>query len=337
MKPLKTALATTALIALATTALATIPTAHAAPASDKLGAGLTMYFQMGGSPGDGSTLPREIGAKAAAKAFGVKLIEQYSNWQPETMITQFRQALAASPDCIEIMGHPGNRAFMPLVAQAEKQGIVVTAGNVPLPKLQALYRANGFGYAGTYLFKGGETTAEAMIKAGHLKKGDVALEYGVFAEGIRGLSDKGLAHGLKKAGLKVYELNISNKVNADPALAVPIMVAFIERHPNIKAIGTQQGLVTSFIPQALKEAGKKPGQITVGGIDLAPATIAGLKSHYITVTLNQQLYLQGFLPVAQCVLTKKFGLEGMNTNTAAGTDDAAMVSKILPLIKQGVY
>ncbi|MDD2862395.1 MAG: sugar ABC transporter substrate-binding protein, partial [Acidiphilium sp.] len=130
MKPLKTALATTALIALATTALATT-TAHAAPASDKLGAGLTMYFQMGGSPGDGSTLPREIGAKAAAKAFGVKLIEQYSNWQPETMITQFRQALAASPDCIEIMGHPGNRAFMPLVAQAEKQGIVVTAGNVP--------------------------------------------------------------------------------------------------------------------------------------------------------------------------------------------------------------
>ena len=310
--------------------------AMAAPGA-KLGAGLTMYFQMGGSPGDGSTLPREIGAKDAAKAFGVRLIEQYSNWQPQTMITQFRQALAAKPDCIEIMGHPGNKPFMPLVAEAEKAGIVVTAGNVPLPKLEALYRSNGFGYAGTYLFKGGETTAEAMIKAGNLKKGDVALEYGVFAEGIRGLSDKGLAHGLKKAGLKVYTLNISNKVNSDPALAVPIIVAFIERHPTIKAIGTQQGLVTSFIPQALKEAGKKPGQITVGGIDLAPATISGLKSKYITVTLNQQLYLQGFLPVAQCVLTRKFGLEGMNTNTAAGTDSGAMIEKMIPLIKKGIY
>jgi simple sugar transport system substrate-binding protein len=335
MKRLKSTLsgsiAISALLALATTA------AIAAPSSDKLGAGLTMYFQMGGSPGDGSTLPREIGAKDAAKALGIKLIEQYSNWQPETMVTQFRQALAAKPDCIEIMGHPGNKPFMPLVAEAEKQGIVVTAGNVPLPKLEDLYRANGFGYAGTYLFKGGETTAAAMIKAGNLKKGDGALEYGVFAEGIRGLSDKGLAHGLKKAGLKVYTLNISDQVNADPALAVPIMVAFIERHPDIKAIGTQQGLVTSFIPQALKEAGKKPGQITVGGIDLAPATIAGLKSNYITVTLNQQLYLQGFLPVMQCVLTKKFGLEGMNNNTAAGTDSGAMVEKMLPLIKKGIY
>jgi simple sugar transport system substrate-binding protein len=334
MKRLKSILAGSIAIS---AVLAVAGTAHAAPSSDKLGAGLTMYFQMGGSPGDGSTLPREIGAKAAAKAFGIKLIEQYSNWQPETMVTQFRQALAAKPDCIEIMGHPGNEPFMPLVAEAEKQGIVVTAGNVPLPKLEDLYRANGFGYAGTYLFKGGETTAEAMIKAGNLKKGDVALEYGVFAEGIRGLSDKGLAAGLKKAGLKVYTLNISDQVNADPALAVPIMVAFIERHPDIKAIGTQQGLVTSFIPQALKEAGKKPGQITVGGIDLAPATIAGLKSNYITVTLNQQLYLQGFLPVAQCMLTKKFGLEGMNTNTAAGTDTGAMIEKLAPLIKQGIY
>ena len=302
-----------------------------------LGAGLTMYFQMGGNPGDGSTLPREIGAKDAAKAFGVKLISQYSSWLPENMISQFRQAVAAKPDCIEIMGHPGNEAFASLVDQAEKQGIVVTAGNVPLDKLEAKYRGNGFGYAGTYLYQGGETTAQAMIKAGNLKKGDEALEYGVFAEGIRGLSDKGLEHGLQAAGLKVYTLDVSDKVNSDPALAVPIIVAFIERHPNLKAIGTQHGGVTSFIPQALKEAGKKPGQIIVGGIDLAPATISGLESKYITISLNQQLYLQGFLPVAQCVLTKKFDLEGMNTNTAAGVDNGTDITRMIPLIKKGIY
>ena len=311
-------------------------TAAAAP-QHKLGAGLTMYFQMGGSPGDASTLPRELGAKAAAKALGVRLISQYSDWQPEKMIEQFRQAIAAGPQCAEIMGHPGNAAFAPLVSKAEAQGMVVTAGNVPLPKLEAKYRTNGFGYVGTYLVQGGETTAAAMVKAGHLKPGDEALEYGVFAEGIRGESDEGLVMGLKKAGLKVYKLNISNAVNADPALSVPILVAFIERHPKLKAIGTQQGLVTSFIPKALQEAGKKPGQIVVGGIDLAPTTIAGVKSGYIAATLNQQLYMQGFLPVVQCVLTKRFDLEGMNVNTAAGTDDKALLNKIEPLIKKGYY
>lgn len=312
-------------------------TAALADTPAKLGSGLTMYFQMGGSPGDASTLPRELGAKAAAEALGIKVISQYSSWQPETMISQFRQAMAAGPDCIEIMGHPGGEAFAPLVDQAEAQGIIVTAGNVPLPNLEAKYQANGFGYVGTYLEQGGETTAEAMIKAGNLKAGDEALVYGVFAEGIRGQSDKGVVEGLEKAGIKVDQLNISDAVNNDPSLAVPILVAFIERHPNLKAIGTQQGLVTSFIPKALQEAGKKPGEITVGGIDLAPTTISGIQSGYIAATLNQQLYLQGYLPVLQCVLSKKLGIEGMNVNTAAGTDDKALLAKIQPLIQKGYY
>lgn len=316
--------------------LALGPLSQAQASTQKLGQGLTMYFQMGGMPGGASTLPRELGAKAAAKALGVKIISQFSDWQPQTMISQFRQATAASPDCIEIMGHPGAAAFAPLVKQAESQGIVVTAGNVPLPPLEKLYRANGFGYVGTFLFKGGETTAAAMIKAGHLKKGEEALVYGVFAEGIRGESAKGLVHGLEKRGLKVYKLNISNAVNKDASQAVPILVAFIERHPHLKAIGTQQGLVASFIPKALQEAGKKPGQITVGGIDLAPSTISGIKSGYIAATLNQQLYLQGFLPVLQCVLTKRFDMEGMNVNTAAGTDSKAMIEKLAPLINKGI-
>src|SRR5215471_7997418 len=116
-----------------------------AHAEDKLGAGITMYFQMGGNPGDGSTLPRTNGARAAAAAFGVKLVEQYSGWQPETMLKHFKEALAASPGCIEIMGHPGNEAFAALVGDAQKRNIVVTAGNSPLTKLQNQYTANGFG------------------------------------------------------------------------------------------------------------------------------------------------------------------------------------------------
>lgn len=323
-------------IVLGLVAALSAPLLAIAQPAQKLGAGLTMYFQMGGSPGGGATLPREIGAKAAADLFGVKIVEQFSTWAPETMISQFRQAMAASPDCIEIMGHPGDAAFAPLVDQAEKAGIVVTAGNVPLSQIESKYRQNGFGYAGTFLFQGGEETAQAMVAQGHLKPGDEALEYGLFSEGARGQSDRGLAYGLKKAGLKVDELTISPQVDADSALAVPILVAYIERHPNLKAIGTQHGLVTSFIPQALKEAGKKPGEIIVGGIDLAPATVSGLESGYLTVTLNQQLYLQGFLPVLQCVMAKRYYMPGLDTNTAAGTVNGALIKKLVPLIKSGV-
>ena len=159
-------------------------------AQEALGSGVTMYFQMGGNPGDGSTLPRTNGARAAAAAFGVKLNEQYSGWQPETMLKQFREALAASPSCIEIMGHPGNDAFATLVADAQKRGILITSGNSPLTKLKDQYGGSGFGYAGVDLYEGGKLTAQKMIEYGGLKKGDKALEYGLRAQAERGKSDQ---------------------------------------------------------------------------------------------------------------------------------------------------
>ncbi|HMG52044.1 MAG TPA: substrate-binding domain-containing protein, partial [Kofleriaceae bacterium] len=263
-------------------------------AEDKLGAGITMYFQMGGNPGDGATLPRTNGARAAAAALGVSLKEQYSGWQPETMLSQFREALAASPGCIEIMGHPGNDAFASLVADAEKRSIVITSGNSPLTKLKDRYVASGFGYAGVELYEGGKLTAQKMIELGKLKKGDKALEYGLRAQAERGKSDQGLYDTLVAAGLQVDYIEISPEVDHDSSLAVPIISAYLLKHPDLKAIGTQHGNVTAFIAKALKDAGKKPGEITVGGIDLSPATIDGLKKGYVTVTLDQQLYLQGF-------------------------------------------
>src|SRR5262245_35013121 len=94
-------------------------------AAGPIGEGVTVYMQMGGQPGEPPVLPRTNGAKAAAAALGVKLIEQYSSWQAETMLAQFREAAAARPNCIVIMGHPGNDAFADLVADAVAQAIVV--------------------------------------------------------------------------------------------------------------------------------------------------------------------------------------------------------------------
>ncbi|MCX6028491.1 MAG: substrate-binding domain-containing protein [Chloroflexi bacterium] len=112
--------------------VAVIPAASAAPVAQNQ-KGLTIYMQMGGTQGDASTLARTNGAKAAAEKLGIKLVEQYSGWDPQKMIDQFKQAAAANPDGIVIMGHPGEDAFASLVDQAESQGIIITSGNNPLP------------------------------------------------------------------------------------------------------------------------------------------------------------------------------------------------------------
>ncbi len=309
--------------------------AGTASSAELIGDGLTMYMQMGGNPGDGATLARQTGAAQAAAAFGVDLKEQFSAWAPETMINQFKEAVAAKPDCIEIMGHPGSAAFADLVKGAVDQGIVVTVGNSPMTDLQAEFGPNGMGYAGVDLYQGGKLTAEHMIAQG-LKSGDEAMVYGVFSQAERGQSEKGLADTLEAAGLTVDRLEITQEANSDASLAVPVLAAYIQAHPNLKAIGTQHGGVTGILAEVLQKAGKQPGDIIVGGIDLAPATIDGVKSGYVSATLDQLLYLQGFFPVMQCVMTAKYKMPGLNLNTGAGTVTPQNIDSLVELIDAGI-
>ncbi len=323
-------------ILLAGVAMLALGAGVARAADEAPGKGVTIYMQMGGNAGDASTLARQSGAAAAATALGAQLNAQFATWAPETMIQQFKQALAAKPSCIVIMGHPGSGAFHDLVKQAVEQGVVVTDGNSPLTQLQAEFGTAGFGYAGVDLYAGGTLTGNAMIKAGGLKSGDEAMVYGVFSQAERGQSEKGMADTLEKAGLKVDRLEITQEANSDPTLAIPVLTAYVQSHPQLKAIGTQHGGVTGILADVLKKAGKRPGQITVGGIDLGPATIDGLKAGYVSATLDQLLYLQGFMPVLQCVMTAKYKMPGLALNTGAGVVTPKTIGGLVPLIDAGI-
>lgn len=295
---------------------------------------LVIYMQMGGDAGAPSVLARTNGAKAAAAALGIELHEQYSSWDQQKMIDAFKQAIAASPDCIEIMGHPGEDAMMPLVDQAEAAGIVVTSGNNPMPNIEKKYQAQGFGYAGADLYAGGHLTGQAMVAAG-LKAGDEALVYDIWHQEGRSRSSQGLFDALSEAGLKVDKLDVTDDVDANVTLGIPILTAYIAAHPNLKAIGTQHGNITAVLPKVLEQAGKKPGDILVGGIDLGPDTIAGIKAGYIVASFDQVLYLQGYYPVQQCWLTKTYLIPGLHLDTGVGTVTPENVDKIAPLIEQG--
>ena len=322
-------------VMVAAAALAGAPTAWAA--DDAPGKGMTIYMQMGGDAGDGTTLARQTGATAAARALGVDHLDaQFSSWTPETMIRQFKEAMAAKPTCIVIMGHPGANAFHDFVKQAVNQGIVVTDGNAPLTSLQSEFGTRGFGYAGVDLYAGGALTANAMIDDGHLKAGDQAMVYGGFSLAERGQSEKGLADTLEKAGLKVDRLEINQEVMSDQTHAIPVLTAYVQSHPQLKAIGTQSGAITGVLADVLRKVGKKPGEITVGGIDLAPATIDGVKSGYVSDTLDQLLYLQGFMPVVQCVLSAKYKMPGLSLNTGAGVVTPTTIGGLVGLIDAGI-
>jgi len=297
---------------------------------------LVIYMQCGGTQGDGATLARTNGARAAAAANNVKLIEQYSKWDQQTMIDQFKQALAASPDGIAIMGHPGEPAFAALVDQAFARGIIVTSGNNPLPTIEAKYQTKGFGYAGCDLYQGGFVTGQSMVRAGGLKAGDKALVYDIWHQEGRSRSSQGVYDALDKAGLQVDKLDVSAAVDSDPSLALPILTAYLQAHPDLKAIGTQHGNITAMLPKVLQAAGKKPGDIICGGIDLSPATVSAIQGGWITASFDQVLYLQGYFPVLQIVLTKRYLIPGLHIDTGVGTVTPLNVGAIKPLIDAGI-
>jgi len=311
-----------------------LPTGYAKPAAArqyKLGG----YMQMGGTQGDASTLARTNGARAAAEALGIELHEQYSGWDQQTMIDQFTEALAANPDGIVIMGHPGEAAMQPLVDEAFSRGIIVTSGNNPLPNIEAQYQSQGFGYAGADLYQGGYLTGQAMVAAG-LEAGDEAMIYDIWHQEGRSVSSQGMYDALTEAGVIVEKLDVSDEVDSDVSLAFPILTAYIEAHPNLRAIGTQHGNITANMMSVLQAEGLAAGDIIVGGIDLSPATIEGIETGYISVSFDQVLYLQGYFPIQQIWLTKNYLIPGLHINTGVGTVTPENIAEIAPLIEQGI-
>src|SRR5262245_6098564 len=100
-------------------AFSTLIAAPVALAQEAVDSGMTIYFQMGGNPGDTATLARELGARDAARVLKVDLIEQHSGWDPTKMVVQANEALAAQPDAIVVMGHAGTNGMQAFLDKAK--------------------------------------------------------------------------------------------------------------------------------------------------------------------------------------------------------------------------
>jgi simple sugar transport system substrate-binding protein len=306
--------------------------ASGAPVVGQFCTGMKITFFPGGTPGGGFETVVYNGAKAAQAAFGPDVSYQWSDWDPAKMITQFQQAVATKPDGIAVMGHPGDSAFDPLIADAAKQGILVTVMNTELPTAEAQYGATGMGYVGAVLHDAGAALANEAIKRAGLKSGDEVMVWGLKAQPGRGERTLGITDTLTKASMTVDYYEIDDATNKDAANGVPTFTGYISSHPNVKAIFIDHGNLTSAIPTFMKAANLQPGKIYAAGFDMSPATVQGIKDGYISLVIDQQEYLQGFMAVQQLCLTKKFGFGGLFINTGAGFVDKSNIDAIAPLV-----
>ncbi len=81
---------------------------------------------------------------------------------------------------------------------------------------------------------------------------------------------------------------------------------------------------------------KKAGDIAIAGFDLSPATIAAIKGGFTGLVIDQQEWLQGYLPILQICLTKVYGFSGLAINTGAGFVDKSNVEFVAPLAEKNI-
>ena len=101
--------------------------------SSQWGKGKTIRFFVGGEAGDTFSGVVYRGARQAEMDLGVKVEYVFSGWSLEKMTAQFREAVAAKPDGIAMMGHAGDAALMPIAQQARDAGIKVMCRTAMCP------------------------------------------------------------------------------------------------------------------------------------------------------------------------------------------------------------
>ena len=106
--------------------------------------GMKLVFFPGGTPGGGFETVVYNGAKAAEAAFGPTVTYQWSDWDPNKMITQFQRGRGDQAGRHRRHGPSRRRRVRPADRRrAIDQGILVTVMNTELPNAEAKYATDG--------------------------------------------------------------------------------------------------------------------------------------------------------------------------------------------------
>ncbi len=313
--------------------------AQAEPAQADAGkwcSGVKIIFFPGGPPGGVFATTVYNGAVQAEKDLGPTVEYVWSDWDPEKMVRQFTEGAATKPDGMAIMGHPGDDAFGPVVDDAEAQGIIVTSQNTTLPVLEEKYKSGGFGYVGAELYSAGYSLGKESIKRFGLKSGDRAMVWGLLSQPGRGQRTKGVVDALEEEGIVVDYLEIDSATNADSSAGTPTFTGYVASHPDVKLVVTDHGALTATLETYLKAAGKGPDDINAAGFDLSTATVEAIKGGWTDLVIDQQQWLQGYLPILQICLAKKFSFSGLHIDTGSGFAHKDNVDILADLVNQGI-
>lgn len=267
------------------------------------------------------------GVDQAAKDMGVQVVyEAPPTFDMVAMSHLIDSAVAAHPDGL-VVSIPDANALGPSIKAAVAAGIPVISINSGSDVAKSLGVMVHIGQTEELAGKsGGEKMGAAGVKHAlcvNQEVGNAALE----------LRCKGFQEGLAESGGTVKEIgvNISN-----PTQTQQTVEAALQHDPSIDGILALGPTGATPTIKALQDL-NKTGQIKLATFDLSSDVLNAIKNNQMLFAIDQQQYLQGYLPIVLLTLYRT------NLNTIAndvlltgpGFVDSTNVSKVIQLTAQG--
>jgi simple sugar transport system substrate-binding protein len=194
-------------------------------------------------------------------------------------------------------------AFRGPVDQALDAGIPVVSYNADGARDDK--GTNRLAYIGQGLYESGFALGERAIAAG-LESGEVV---GFIATpGALNIQPRidGASDAIKQSGKSLKFTPVGT--NADVTRGLSIIDAYAQGHPDLAGMLAVDAGSTQSIGQVVqKYSMRDKGLKVAGGFDLVPETLAAIDGGSLDFTIDQQPYLQGFLPVLYLYLYKLSG------------------------------
>ncbi|MDX2378256.1 MAG: substrate-binding domain-containing protein [Acidimicrobiia bacterium] len=237
------------------------------------------------------------GAEAAADAVGVELVWQGSNNAPDVQASDIEAAIAAGSDGIAA-SLPSPDQLIPVLQDAVAAGIPVYTINSGVNDYQDIGATT---HVGQTEFIAGQGAGLRFNEAGATK-----ILCGIQEQDNVALSERcdGVADTFEGEVVASFM-----DLDADQTAQEAAINAALSADPDIDAF---QGVGPVITLSGLRAADALGRDLVIGGFDVTPDLLAAIQDGTILFTVDQQQYLQGYLPIVLMYL------EVTNQNTAGG-------------------
>jgi simple sugar transport system substrate-binding protein len=240
--------------------------------------------------------PTQYGAQDAAKLLGSSFQWTGSeNSNVSQMVDAINTAVTSGANGIAV-ALIDLHAFNAPVEAALKAGIPVVSYNADAPGNARL------AYIGQDLKLAGEEMGKRIVAA--VKSGEVGLF--IATPGSANLQPRieGAEKAIKDSGAPITTHSVAT--GAAVAQEQPAIEAWYQSHKGAKGMYAVDGGSTESLAKVMQKLGLA-GKVHAGGFDLTEQTQKLLKEGNIEFTIDQQPYLQGFLPLLELFLWQVSG------------------------------